>query len=121
MNLQVISRLTLDVERAQTRLLEREQDLQAMQDGTRRLGETHSEDRFALELEVERYRRDLEHAEDDLERTRKDLERKEAALGQREDALAGLVRWTYLGDASFVVLADTYRRRRPSARRDPRR
>lgn len=44
-----------------------------------------------MELEVERYRRDLERAEDDLERTRVALDKKEGIVGQQEDALANLV------------------------------
>lgn len=88
---QSVARLTAELEQVRSRLSSRDRDLEAIQEGSRQLGETHTNDRFALELEVERVRRDLERAEEDLERAKRDLEKKEGVLGQREDALADMV------------------------------
>lgn len=79
-------------------LTQREDDVAALQ-GTlndlesqsRKLGESHTTDRFALELESERLRRDLTRAEEDLERARKELSLREEKARERENALDKLV------------------------------
>lgn len=83
-----VTRLNQEFEQIRAKLAARDRDLEQIQEGSRRLGENHTNDRFALELEVERVRRDLERAEEDLDRLKRDLDKKEAVLGQREDALA---------------------------------
>lgn len=55
-----------------------------------RLGQTHSSDRYSLELEIDRLKRDLGRCEADLDRARKDLDRKEEALRDKEGRLNDL-------------------------------
>ncbi|KAG8873257.1 hypothetical protein FRB98_009135 [Tulasnella sp. 332] len=75
-------------------LTEREVDVTKLQNTlndlesqSRKLGESHSTDRFALELETERLRRDLARAEEDLEKTRKELNSREEKARERESML----------------------------------
>lgn len=76
----------------------REGDLQSLQDAlngleasSRRLGEEKNNDRFALELELDRLKRDFARCEQDLERTRKEMEVRAAELRERDMDLAALV------------------------------
>lgn len=85
------ARFNADIDALRERLTGRERDLDLLREGSRQLGETHTNDRFALELELERAKRDLVRAEDDLTRIRREIERKEETLGQREDELVELV------------------------------
>jgi hypothetical protein len=62
----------------------RDQDLASVQsalrnleDERRKLGDEHTFDRFSLELEIERVKRDLIHAEDQLEQARRDLTKRD--------------------------------------------
>lgn len=79
-------------------LAEREADVAKLQDTlndlenqSRKLGESHSTDRFALELETERLRRDLARAEEDLEKARRELNSREEKARERESMLDKLV------------------------------
>ncbi|KAG9014667.1 hypothetical protein FRB94_011845 [Tulasnella sp. JGI-2019a] len=80
---------------AQKKLLtEREADVAKLQDTlndleseSRKLGESHSTDRFALELETERLRRDLARAEEDLEKAKKELSMREEKAREQESML----------------------------------
>lgn len=84
---------------SQRRLLaEKEADVGKLQDTlndlekeSRKLGESHTTDRFSLELEVERLRRDLARAEEDLEKARKELSSREEKARDRENTLDKLV------------------------------
>lgn len=49
-----------------------------------RAGQTHSKDRSALEVELERLKRDLSRSEQDLATARRNLEEKAAALRDEE-------------------------------------
>lgn len=66
--------------------------LDALEAESRKLGESHTTDRFSLELELDRLRRDLARCEDDLKRARTELADKEAKVRDRESAIDRLVR-----------------------------
>lgn len=55
------------------------------------IGDEHTSDRFSLELEIDRLKRDLARCEDDLDAARDDLERREKQSRQQEVELAELV------------------------------
>lgn len=72
----------------------RKQDVQNLQDALRakenesfRLGQSSANDKYSLELEIDRLKRDLSRCETDLDRARRDLERKDDLLRQKEDVL----------------------------------
>lgn len=80
-------------------LVAREADVQKLQDAlnriqseSRRLGESHTNDRFSLELELDRLKRDVKRYEDDHEREKDDQDRREKDLRERDLAVATLVR-----------------------------
>ena len=52
--------------------------LGALEAKSRKLGESHTSDRFSLELELDRVKRDLGRCEDELTRLRRELAEKEA-------------------------------------------
>ncbi|EPQ30611.1 uncharacterized protein PFL1_02135 [Pseudozyma flocculosa PF-1] len=73
------------------------QDVQNLQDALRakenesfRMGQSQANDKYSLELEIDRLKRDLARCEADLERARKEIDRKDDALREKEDALARL-------------------------------
>ena len=79
-------------------LEQRESDLAAVQTALRdlesekrKLGESHTTDRFSLELELDRLKRDLARCEDELARTRDDLRDKEQVRRDRDAAIDRLV------------------------------
>ncbi|KAH6904341.1 hypothetical protein BKA70DRAFT_530754 [Coprinopsis sp. MPI-PUGE-AT-0042] len=83
-----------DLARTESRLRERESDLSNLQNAlqetereTKKLGESATTTRFSLQLEVDRFKRDLERAGDDLARLRAELAAKEALHHEREVAL----------------------------------
>lgn len=102
----VLTRYVQDVKAAQSDLVQakalvvaREADLQKLQDALngvesdrRRLGETHTNDRFSLELELDRLKRDVARYEEDLQRERATAEKLENTLREREMSLATVVR-----------------------------
>lgn len=78
-------------------LATRKADVQTLQDALRakenesfRMGQSSANDKYSLELEIDRLKRDLSRCEDDLARSRKELDRKDDALRQKEDTLAQL-------------------------------
>ncbi|KIJ55762.1 hypothetical protein M422DRAFT_240378 [Sphaerobolus stellatus SS14] len=80
-----------DASRFKTLLAERDTDMAALQaavtrveDERRQLGESHTNDKFSLELEVDRLKRDLGRAEDDLNRARAELADREAQYRERD-------------------------------------
>lgn len=66
--------------------------LQAIESEKRQLGESATTDRFSLELEVDRLRRDLQRCEEDLDRAREEVRDRDKARRDRESALDKLVR-----------------------------
>ncbi|PSR73176.1 hypothetical protein PHLCEN_2v10953 [Hermanssonia centrifuga] len=83
-----------DLARAQALSTQRETDLAAVQSSlqaieaeSKKLGESHTEARFSLQLEVERLRRDVERLEDELKRARKELDDREGKGRDREGVL----------------------------------
>jgi chromosome segregation ATPase len=83
-----------DLARTESRLREREADLGNLQNAlqerereSKKLGESATTTRFSLQLEVDRFKRDLERAGDDLTRLRAELAAKEASHREREVAL----------------------------------
>ncbi|CED84430.1 Extracellular matrix glycoprotein Laminin subunits alpha and gamma [Phaffia rhodozyma] len=85
-----VRRLSNELDQVRDRLSHRETDLHTIQDNARLVGHTHDTDRFAMELEIERLKKDLVRVESDWERVKKELKKKELTLGMREDALADL-------------------------------
>jgi hypothetical protein len=53
-----------------------------LEDERRKLGDEHTSDRFSLELEIERVKRDLINAEDQLEGARRDLTKRDLEVAQ---------------------------------------
>lgn len=101
----------------------RESDLQKLQDAlngleseSRRLGETHTNDRFSLELELDRIKRDLARCEDDLDRARKEGEKRGELLRERDMSLATLVRRRVMEGTGADCVWRRTRRRRTSLR-----
>ncbi|KAL1412952.1 hypothetical protein Q8F55_000701 [Vanrija albida] len=95
---QVNERLTAELEAARDRVAMRDRDLVSVQnalrdveDQRRKLGDEHSSDQHALELELERLRRDLAQCEDDLDRARDELREREQALSDRDMEVADLM------------------------------
>jgi septal ring factor EnvC (AmiA/AmiB activator) len=79
-----------------TLLEQQESDLAAVQTALRdlesekrKLGESHTTDRFSLELELDRLKRDLARCEDELARARDDLREKERVRHDRDGAMMG--------------------------------
>ena len=80
-----------NVSRQKAILTERDADLAGLQAAlksleveTRRAGESHTSDKFSLELELDRHKRDVARMEDDLNRVRADLADREAQTRDRE-------------------------------------
>lgn len=80
------------LEQRETDLAAVQAALQAIESEKRRLGESATTDKFSLELEVDRLRRDLQRCEDDLQRAREDVKDRERVRREREGALDKLVR-----------------------------
>jgi chromosome segregation ATPase len=83
-----------DLARAQALLGQREADLAAIHNTMKKLeseskkaGEVHTTDRFSLELELDRLKRDVSRLEDELSRARKDLDDKDDKLRDKESLL----------------------------------
>ncbi|KAG8903325.1 hypothetical protein FRB99_003428 [Tulasnella sp. 403] len=78
----------------QERLAQREEDIATLQaklndleKESLKLGESHTTDRFALELELERLRRDLARAKEDAERFQKNADERDGRSRERENAI----------------------------------
>jgi septal ring factor EnvC (AmiA/AmiB activator) len=56
--------------------------LRGLEDDRKKLGDEHTSDRFSLELEIERVKRDLEQCEDELDRAKADLHDRDVEYGQ---------------------------------------
>lgn len=80
------------LEQRETDLAAVQAALQAIESEKRKLGESATTDKFSLELEVDRLRRDLQRCEDDLQRAREDVKDRERVRREREGALDKLVR-----------------------------
>jgi chromosome segregation ATPase len=83
-----------DLDLAKALLSQRESDIAEVQAvitrkdaESKRLGESASSDRFALNLELERLKRDLVRADDEIARLKKDLDERDAKARDREAAL----------------------------------
>lgn len=92
-----IASIEKELESLQESLANSKGDVAKLQDALRdkenesvRLGQTHTSDRYSLELEIDRLKRDLGRCEADLERSRKEFERKEDALREKEGRLNDL-------------------------------
>ncbi len=83
-----------DLARAQSLLDQRETDfseaqdlLKSLEDNNRKLDESIATDRFSLQLEVDRLKRDVERLESEVTRARMELGNREAKTREREDEL----------------------------------
>jgi len=83
-----------DLELAKALLSQRESDIAEIQAvltkkdaESRRLGESASSDRFSLNLELERVRRDASRAEEEVTRLKKEIEERDTKARDREAAL----------------------------------
>ncbi|GAA5873076.1 hypothetical protein JCM1840_007316 [Sporobolomyces johnsonii] len=86
-----------DVKQLHALLATRESDIQSLQDtlngletASRRQGESATSDRFALELEMDRAKRDLARAQKELEQIKEELEERVRAAKEKEMQLATL-------------------------------
>ncbi len=93
-----IKRLQADLESARDRVGRKDRDLISVQDALRslederrKIGDEHTSDRFSLELEIERFKRDLERCEDDLTTARDELDLRDETLRQKEKELSDVV------------------------------
>jgi chromosome segregation ATPase len=92
------TRLQTELDGARDRVALRDRDLlsvqtalRSLEDERRKLGDEHTSDRFSLELEIDRVKRDLERYEEELDRAREEAESREGVLRQREAELAEMV------------------------------
>ncbi len=95
---QVNARLQTELEAARDRVAVRDRDLlsvqnalRSLEDERRKLGDEHTSDRYSLELEMDRVKRDLMVVEDELDRARADVDAREETLRQRDLERAQLV------------------------------
>ncbi|WRT67702.1 uncharacterized protein IL334_004674 [Kwoniella shivajii] len=95
---QMVSRLQSELDSARDRVSQRDQDLasvesalRSLEDERKKIGDEHTSDRFGLELELERVRRDLIRAEEDLESLRRELADREEGLRERDLDLARML------------------------------
>lgn len=86
---QLLARLQSELDAARDRVSLRDKDLASVQaalrgleDDRKKLGDEHTSDRFSLELEIERVKRDLEQCEDELDRAKADLHNRDVEYGQ---------------------------------------
>lgn len=77
----------------------REQDMEKLQDAlnglessTQRLGESHTNDRFSLTVEMDRVKRDLVRCQEALETAKSQSEQRDEMIRERDMDLATLVR-----------------------------
>ncbi|ORY31357.1 hypothetical protein BCR39DRAFT_89832 [Naematelia encephala] len=95
---QVVTRLQTELEAARDRVSMRDRDVASLQNALRnleadrqKLGDEHTSDRFSLELELERVKRDLAGCEDELAKARDDVEDREEALRKRDLEMSQLL------------------------------
>ena len=88
-----------ELEAARDRVAQRDRDLSSVQNGLRtlederrKLGDEHTSDRFSLELELDRVKRDLAAAEGELDRAKGEVDASEKSSRQRELERSQLVR-----------------------------
>ncbi|EJU05899.1 hypothetical protein DACRYDRAFT_86834 [Dacryopinax primogenitus] len=89
----VNDRLRTQLRDTEGRLAEKEDDLDKLESAmteTRKLSESRTSDQFAMQLELDRVKRDLQRCEADLERVRKELDKREDIIRERENVIAGL-------------------------------
>ncbi|KIR68471.1 hypothetical protein I314_00890 [Cryptococcus bacillisporus CA1873] len=92
------SRLQSELDAARERLSLRDRDLSEverklhdLEDERRKLGDEHTSNRFGLELEIERVKRDLQRCEDELDIAKRELEKKNGNLRDRDIELATML------------------------------
>jgi hypothetical protein len=66
--------------------------LRSLEDDRRKIGDEHTSDRFGLELEIERVKRDLARSDEEAIEAAESLRRLENLLGERDAEIASLVR-----------------------------
>jgi chromosome segregation ATPase len=115
-----IARLQTELDSARDRIVQRDNDLndvesslKALQSERRQMGDTQSADKAALELEIERVKRDLRDCEDDLERARDDVKYTQERLRAMDLENARMVsRAGFFCSASIMLTMTT----RPTSR-----
>ncbi|KIR75733.1 hypothetical protein I310_00430 [Cryptococcus deuterogattii CA1014] len=92
------SRLQSELDAARERLSLRDRDLSeverklhGLEDERRKLGDEHTSNRFGLELEIDRVKRDLQRCEDELDIAKRELEKKNENLRDRDIELATML------------------------------
>nr|KIR89442.1 hypothetical protein I308_00449 [Cryptococcus tetragattii IND107] len=92
------SRLQSELDAARERLSLRDRDLSEverklhdLEDERRKLGDEHTSNRFGLELEIDRVKRDLQRCEDELDIAKRELEKKNENLRDRDIELATML------------------------------
>lgn len=92
------SRLQFELDAAHERINLRDRDLSQverklhdLEDERRKLGDEHTSNRFGLELEIDRVKRDLQRCEDELDIAKRELEKRNENLRDRDIELATMV------------------------------
>ncbi|KAE8538720.1 hypothetical protein D1P53_005083 [Cryptococcus gattii VGV] len=92
------SRLQSELDAARERLSLRDRDLSEverklhdLEDERRKLGDEHTSNRFGLELEIDRVKRDLQRCEDELGIAKRELEKKNENLRDQDMELATML------------------------------
>ncbi|EAL21033.1 hypothetical protein CNBD4090 [Cryptococcus deneoformans B-3501A] len=92
------SRLQFELDAARERIDLRDRDLSQverklhdLEDERRKLGDEHTSNRFGLELEIDRVKRDLQRCEDELDIAKRELEERNENLRDRDIELATML------------------------------
>ncbi|OWT40032.1 hypothetical protein C362_02530 [Cryptococcus neoformans Bt1] len=92
------SRLQFELDAAHERINLRDRDLSQverklhdLEDERRKLGDEHTSNRFGLELEIDRVKRDLQRCEDELDIAKRELEKRNENLRDRDIELATML------------------------------
>lgn len=95
---QALQQLRTKLKSAQSLLEQRETDiaqiqsaLQSLENEKRKLGESHTTDRFSLSIEVDRLKRDLARCQNELDLAREEVKMNERTRREREGILDKLV------------------------------
>jgi peptidoglycan hydrolase CwlO-like protein len=95
---QTIQNLQSEITQVRSLVAIRDADIKRLQEGmaneSRRLGESHTHDRYSLELELDRLKRDLARCEDDLKREKALLQERELALANTVRSFPDQIRYT---------------------------
>jgi len=76
---------------AHTKIKKLEDEIESVREDRRKVGEAHSNDKFSLESEIEKFKRDLGRLEDEMDRAGNELDMRDEMLRQKEKEMGDLV------------------------------